>query len=368
MHVGKSVFFQNPDEDRSDSALYRHEIALAEQAEPLGFESFWIAEHHFGGYDVSPNTLQLLTYLAAKTKHVRLGSSVVVLPWHDPLRVAEELSVLDHLSNGRLLFGIGRGLGRHEFEGFRLNMGESRQRFAEYAKGILDAFDTGIIESDGELWKQPPVQLRPQPLAPLRNRTYASSVSPESMDIVAELGAGIMVIAQKPWDVTVADVKKYNERFVVLNGYEPPKPLLMSFVIVHESSAAAQELHEQYHYRYAKSTFDWYEFSNAGLAKVPGYEYYGKFAANIEKHGADNFVKFLAELQVYGTPDEVVEQLTDHVRRIDGVGMTAVLSFAGMSPDIGTANQKLFAEKVLPRLKSIDPERAFPPVAVPAHA
>jgi hypothetical protein len=109
MHVGKSVFFQNPDEDRSDSALYKHEIALAEQAEPLGFESFWIAEHHFGGYDVSPNTLQLLTYLAAKTKHVRLGSSVVVLPWHDPLRVAEELSVLDHLSNGRLLFGIGRG-------------------------------------------------------------------------------------------------------------------------------------------------------------------------------------------------------------------------------------------------------------------
>lgn len=368
MHVGKSIFFQNPDEDRSDSELYKHEIALGDQAEALGFESLWIAEHHFGGYDVSPNVLQLLTYFAARTEKVRLGSSVVVLPWHEPLRVAEEISVLDHLSNGRLILGIGRGLGRHEFEGFRLNMGQSRQRFQEYAAGILDAFDTGVIESNGTLWKQPPVQLRPAPLAPLRNRTYASSVSPESMDVVAQLGAGIMVIAQKPWDVTVADVQKYSERFVELNGAEPPKPLLMSFVTVHESEAAAQELHEEYHYKYAKTTFDWYEFSNAGLAKVPGYEYYGKFASNIEKHGPDNFIKFLAELQVYGTPDQVVEQLTDYVRRIDGVGVTSVLSFAGMRPEVGSANQKLFAEKVLPRLKSIDAERDFPPVAAPAYA
>src|SRR4249920_2316051 len=119
MHVGMAAVFQNPGKARTDREVYASELRLAALAEPLGFESLWGVEHHFTDYTMCPNVLQYLTYFAGCTERIQLGSMVVVLPWHDPLRVAEEVVMLDHLSNGRLILGIGRGLGRVEFEGFR---------------------------------------------------------------------------------------------------------------------------------------------------------------------------------------------------------------------------------------------------------
>ena len=76
-----------------------------------------------------PDPMQFLTYMAAKTKIIKLGSMVVVLPWHDPIRIAEQISMLDTLSNGRLILGLGRGAGRVEFDAFRQDMKDSRERF-----------------------------------------------------------------------------------------------------------------------------------------------------------------------------------------------------------------------------------------------
>ncbi|MGH9138994.1 MAG: LLM class flavin-dependent oxidoreductase [Acidimicrobiales bacterium] len=363
MHVGKGVFFQNLGDPDDDGAVVAHELALADEAEALGFESLWAAEHHFDGYHMCPNVMQTLTWLAARTRRARLGSMVVVLPWHEPVRVAEELSVLDHLSGGRLVLGLGRGLGRIEFEGFRIDMGESRDRFLEYAQAIVGAFDDGVLRFEGRYYRQPPVDVRPRPRAPLRNRVYASAVSPASMEIMARLGFGVMVIAQKPWSTTEAEVAGYRERFLEINGYEPPKPLLVSFVAVHESEQDAEELFERHLVRYAQSCLDHYEFDNSGLADIPGYEYYGKLAENIERHGADAFVRFLAGLQVWGTPDQVVEQLTENVRRLDAAGVIAVQSYGGMDAAVSRRNHELFAASVLPRLQAIDADRVIPDIA-----
>jgi alkanesulfonate monooxygenase SsuD/methylene tetrahydromethanopterin reductase-like flavin-dependent oxidoreductase (luciferase family) len=90
-----------------------------------------------------PNVTQFLTYMAARSSRLLLGSMVTVLPWHEPVRVAEETAVLDTLSNGRVLLGLGRGVGRVEFDNLRLPMGESRLRFAEYAEAIIGALETG---------------------------------------------------------------------------------------------------------------------------------------------------------------------------------------------------------------------------------
>ena len=95
-------------------------------AESLGFQSIWGVEHHFTDYTMCPDVLQMLTYFAAKSDTLLLGSMVVVLPWHNPMRVAEEVSMLDNLSNGRVILGLGRGLGRVEFEGFGVDMNTSR--------------------------------------------------------------------------------------------------------------------------------------------------------------------------------------------------------------------------------------------------
>jgi alkanesulfonate monooxygenase SsuD/methylene tetrahydromethanopterin reductase-like flavin-dependent oxidoreductase (luciferase family) len=360
MHTGKAIFVQNLDGTRPDGDVLHTEMTLADAAEGQGFESIWFAEHHFGGYHMVPNVVQLLTYLAARTTKVRLGSAVIVLPWHEPVRVAEELSILDQLSGGRLVLGLGRGLGRIEFEGFRLDMSESRQRFLEYAQAIVEAFDTGAIQSDGSLYRQAPTPIRPAPMASLRGRTYASAVSPASMEIMAKLGFGIMVIAQKPWATTEAEIAQYRERFIEINGYEPPKPLLVSFVAVHESEARAKELGDEYIMNYCRSSVVHYEFGNVKLAEVPGYEYYGKFAENIARYGPDTFSRYLADLQICGTPDQVVEQTVENIRRIDGAAIIASLSYGGMPDDVAAENQSLYARAVLPRLQAIDPERMIP--------
>src|SRR5262249_61833494 len=106
-------------------------------AEQLGFESIWGVEHHFTDYTMCPDVLQYLTYFAAKTETLGLGSMVVVLPWHDPLRVAEQVTMLDDMSKGRVILGLGRALGRVEFEGFGVDMNESREIFVESAEMLL---------------------------------------------------------------------------------------------------------------------------------------------------------------------------------------------------------------------------------------
>jgi len=143
MRVGMTVVFQNPHDGQSDHAVYADELRLADLAEPLGFDSIWGVEHHFTDYTMCPDVLEFLTYMAGRTRRVQLGSMVVVLPWHDPVRVAEQVSMLDTMSGGRLVFGIGRGLGRVEFEGFRVPMEESRGRFIESAEMILRGLEQG---------------------------------------------------------------------------------------------------------------------------------------------------------------------------------------------------------------------------------
>ena len=201
MHVGYGVAFQNPGNRLSDAEVYRNEVRLCEMAEPLGFDSVWSVEHHFDDYTMCPDVLQFLSYMAGKTKHVKLGSMVVVLPWHDPIRVAEQVSLLDHLSNGRFILGLGRGLARIEYEGFRLDQNEGRNLFVEYAELVLNALENGV---HGRRQVSPNSRVAKSVLSPARSfkgRTYAAAVSPESMPIMAKLGVGLLVIPQKPWDV-----------------------------------------------------------------------------------------------------------------------------------------------------------------------
>ena len=164
MHVGYAPVFQNLGRKISDYETYRGELRLVDLAEPLGFDSIWEPEHHFTDYEMTPDVLQFLTYCAGRTKHVRLGSMVVVLPWHDPLRVAEQIVLLDQLSDGRAILGIGRGLGAVEFDGFRVDMTNSRGIFNESADAIVQAIERGYMEYSSEFIKQPRRELRPDPL------------------------------------------------------------------------------------------------------------------------------------------------------------------------------------------------------------
>jgi alkanesulfonate monooxygenase SsuD/methylene tetrahydromethanopterin reductase-like flavin-dependent oxidoreductase (luciferase family) len=140
MKVAVSIFMQNTNNKWTDYEVYQNDLKLADLAEPLGFDSIWSVEHHFTPYTMVPDVLQFLTYMAGRTSKVELGSMVVVLPWHDPVRVAEQIAMLDNLSKGRIVIGFGRGAATVEYNGFRVAMEESRERFMVWTaqlKGYL---------------------------------------------------------------------------------------------------------------------------------------------------------------------------------------------------------------------------------------
>ena len=142
MDVGMMMVFASYGwENCSDARVWDEEIRLARLAADLGFDCLWSAEHHFNDYSFVPDNLQLMTYLTALCPDVDLGTAAVIVPWHDPLRVAEQAAVLDMLSKGRLRLGLGRGLARREFAAFRLSMDESRERFDEAAPMIVNALN-----------------------------------------------------------------------------------------------------------------------------------------------------------------------------------------------------------------------------------
>ena len=355
MHVGMSTVFQNPQRKKSDFEVYRDELRMADLAEPLGFQSIWGVEHHFTDYTMCPDVIQFLTYMAGRTKKALLGTMVVVLPWHDPVRVAEEVSMLDNISEGRTILGIGRGIAKVEFDGFRLDMSQSRARFTESAEMVLDALENGYCEYDGEIIKQPRRDIRPEPFKSFKGRTYAAAVSPESSQIIAKLGVGALIIPQKPWEEAAKELKAYQETFQQVNGEEAPPPVVVGWVFCDKDEERAHEMARRYIGGYWQSVMDHYEFKADHHKDVKGYEYYGKFSEKIAEYGDEAVIDFFLSLQVWGTPDQCYEKIMSIHEWTGNDAFVGVFSYAGMPAEDAQANMRLFSQKVMPRLKDFKP-------------
>jgi alkanesulfonate monooxygenase SsuD/methylene tetrahydromethanopterin reductase-like flavin-dependent oxidoreductase (luciferase family) len=367
MHVGMAVVFQNPGKARSDYDVYQQELRLADLAEPLGFESVWGVEHHFTDYTMCPDVLQFLTYVAGRTERVQLGSMVVVLPWHDPLRVAEQVAMLDAMSRGRLILGLGRGAGKVEFDGFRLSMDEARLRFVEYAQMLLRGLETGWCEYAGTFVNQPRAAIRPAPTKSFRGRTYAAAVSPESTRIMAELGVGILIIPQKPWHETARELDAYRTLYREVNRVEAPPPVSAGWTFCDESAERAREQARRWIGGYYETVLEHYKFADDHLARTRGYEYYGKMAEKIAQYGTDRVIDYFVNLQVWGTPEQCYEKIRDIHARTGNSHYVGVFSYAGMPDDEAERNMRLFARDVMPALKKL-PMTVPAPVSEPVGA
>jgi alkanesulfonate monooxygenase SsuD/methylene tetrahydromethanopterin reductase-like flavin-dependent oxidoreductase (luciferase family) len=365
MHVGLSVIFQNPGGERPDAQVYAEDLALALQAEDLGFESIWSVEHHFTEYTMCPDVMQFLTYMAGCTKSIQLGSMVCVLPWHDPLRVAEQVAMLDTLSGGRLILGIGRGTGRVEFDGFRVEMPEARRRFAESADMILTGLEQGYCEYDGEFVRQPRVELRPKPERSFRGRTSAAAVSPESAEIMAKMGVGILIVPQKPWKQVRQELATYRETYRDANDAEPPAPYCAGWTFVDPSADRAEEMARTYVGGYWDTVIKHYEFDKPHLKDTPGYEFHGQMYDRLTAPGGmEKMTEFFLGLQVWGTPAQVYDKIVTIQENTYSDAYMAVCSYAGMPHDEADRNMKLFAREVMPELKKLAP--AYERLGVPA--
>ena len=354
---------------RSDASVVNEHLALGDLAEPLGFDSLFALEHHFTGYAMSPAPTQLLSYFAGRTRRITLGTSVIVLPWHDPIRVAEQIALLDILCGGRCVFGFGRGAASAEYEGFRIPMEEARPRFVEAAQIIVKALTHDSFDYDGEFFQIPRTAIRPRPISNPERRFHASAVSPDSAEIMAKLGFGLLMVMQNEWSKASADIQRYRE-IATAAGHQPRPPIILTNVCCAESRDQAHEQAVKYLGQKWQSIDDHYHFSDGHLATVKGYETYGKMARTYAKINEDaasrqKATDFYVSIQIVGTPQDCLDKIAELQRATGMDHLVTEYSFGAMPHEEAELNMRLFANRVLPTLQR-DP--AFAGTGIPAAA
>lgn len=359
MRIGMTLQLTNFGE-KPDFQTYQEELSLANMAEGLGFDSIWCLDHHFTGYVMSPDPTELLAYVAGRTTRVQLGTAVIVLPWHDPVEVAEKIALLDVISGGRTIFGFGRGAASVEYSGFRIPMEEARERFVESAVIIRKALTQESFSFAGKYFEIPEIQIRPRPISHPEDRFYASTVSPESAEIMAKLGFGVMIIAQRSWEDAGRDYQRYCET-ALGSGFQPRPPIAQLNVLVAPDTQEAEDLAALHMAAHFDSVEKHYRFADGHLSSVKGYEFYGKLGKTYSKLSGDpaakaKAVEFYRSLHAAGTPEQVLEKFRYIHQTVPLDHVIGTFAVGGLPYPKLENSFKLFAEKVMPVLQK---DRAF---------
>jgi alkanesulfonate monooxygenase SsuD/methylene tetrahydromethanopterin reductase-like flavin-dependent oxidoreductase (luciferase family) len=302
------------------------EIGLAHLAGELGFDSFWVTEHHFGDYNLAPAPLTVLAYVAGRFPAMQLGSMVVVLPWNDPLRIIEQAVMLDYLSEGRLLLGIGKGEALREFRAFGMDLDEGRRRYDANMDLILEALETGVLRRAGE----PDITIRPAPRASFRERILMAAGSPQSLVRAADAGLPLLRIILRTWEEVADQTATHRDRYVAVVGSEPPPCVLLTFAYCDRDPGRARELGTRYARAYRESAIAHY-----GLA------------------GGEDDLRSFGATQIWGTPDEIVAKCEYAARTIGTDHIVFAFRYAGVPYADAEASMRLLAAEVMPRLRKI---------------
>ena len=230
---------------RDSTQGYRDFIDYVVEAEELGYRSVFLVEHHFTGFGQVSASLNLLTYLAARTRRIRLGTAVVVLPWHNPVLLAEEAATVDLLSNGRLDFGVGKGYRPNEFHGFNVDQDRAQERFDEALEVIRRAWTSEEpFDHRGRFWTyngivvEPPCVQKPHP--PL----WIAAGRPEAIAVAAERGFNLLLDQIAPFDVIGERLAVYRRTMEALGRtFDPHSVAVARALHITHTEAEREEAH-----------------------------------------------------------------------------------------------------------------------------
>ena len=191
MEFGTFLLLQSPSAEPPE-VVFQRGVEITQAAEELGFRNMWLAEHHFSTYGYLSRPLTYALHLANKTRRIRVGTAVIVVPLHHPLVVAEEIATVDLLSGGRLDIGLGRGYQRYEFERLGLDLDESRARWEEAVDIILLALSGKPFSYDGKYYKIPETTVFPLPVQQPHPPIWVTAQSPESVETTVRRGFNLL--------------------------------------------------------------------------------------------------------------------------------------------------------------------------------
>jgi alkanesulfonate monooxygenase SsuD/methylene tetrahydromethanopterin reductase-like flavin-dependent oxidoreductase (luciferase family) len=323
--------------DLDSGVGFREFIDYNIEAEALGYHSTFLVEHHFTGFGQVSATLNLLTWVAARTKTLRVGTAVLVLPWHNPVLLAEQAATIDLLSGGRLDFGIGKGYRHNEFASFNIPMEEAEERFQEGLAVILKSWTSEQrFSHEGKYWTfndvivEPPTRQKPHP------PVWMGAASENSLRQVAERGFNLLLDQFATPDEVAeriaffkAEVEKRERTF---------DPMEVGVARAFHVAANAEDKQAALDRRLEA------RLRQLEIAKRPGggdqgWRFKSSYADNVAVNEAS---------AIYGTPDEMIERL----EALRALGAGYVLLNGGGSGGGERARESLrrFAREVMPAM------------------
>jgi alkanesulfonate monooxygenase SsuD/methylene tetrahydromethanopterin reductase-like flavin-dependent oxidoreductase (luciferase family) len=302
-------------------------LDLNVEAEALGLHSSFLVEHHFTGWNQVSATLMLLTCLAMRTTKLRLGTAVIVLPWHNPVLLAEEAATLDLVSGGRLDFGIGKGYRHSEFTGFQIPREEADARFEEAIEVITRSWLTrSRFSHRGRFWSFQDIVVEPPPAQQPHPPLWVAAGSAASITRAAARGFNLMLDQY-------ASAQQIGERIALYRAecaahgrpFDPMQVAVARQLYVAKERADADAALVRLA-KYTQRTVD--------VSRSPGREGGSHVLAYADKAGGTE------EYALYGTPEELWAKLT----ALNDAGAEYVLLTLGG----GKSQLQRFAREIMP--------------------
>jgi alkanesulfonate monooxygenase SsuD/methylene tetrahydromethanopterin reductase-like flavin-dependent oxidoreductase (luciferase family) len=311
-----------------DSYGYSDFIDYVVAADRLGYESAFMVEHHFTGHGQLSASLNLLSYLAARTERIRLGTAVVVLPWHNPALLTEQVATLDVLSAGRVELGVGRGYRKAEFDAFCVPMDEAWARFNECLDFMLKAWTSrGRFSFEGKFWRYRDIVVEPAPIQQPHPPIWTAAGSPESVARVGQSNFNLLLDQLGSVEQTLQRLNIYLD---ALAAQGLPRDAGRVAVARALHVVRNEEERRRAYVRRRETLSNIGELAHRSKQEIA--------ALTDEDIRAD-------DAPLIGTPDEIVARLQ---RLADGGVEYVLLTNAAATP----ATLELFAREIMPRVKS----------------
>lgn len=333
---------------KSPDVIFKETLDEIAYAEELGFDSVWLAEHHFSRYGILGNPLVLAAAIAQRTKRMRIGTAVVIAPFYDPIRLAEDAALVDALSGGRLDLGIGRGYQPIEFDGFGIPQDEASTRTEEIVDILKLAWTEDNFSYKGKHFEYNNITVYPKPVQKGGVPLWRAAVSLPTFERVGSLGDPILT---SPNFTPLSIVRKQYDTYQTAlrgHGFDPSNYDLpmMQQVYVGESEKDAYDTPRKHSEWFYKMLATLVPGQNGGAVK--GYEGYEKIAGNINNITYDQIV---SEGANFGTVESVVNRLK---MLRDDIGVSHYIGWfnvGGLDHRKVMASMERFASEVMPALR-----------------